>query len=197
MNNNYFFLILECNIEPRQPKKAENPFSFKKFLQVSVPGAKPKVQVGYGSSPPDVASDLPDFVQDHYVAPDTLKSKPMKQYKNIELPDFTKSSSSRLTLETNQSRKQNESVIEPRGVAVGDDIDLFNEISETKDRSRVSSRLPDFLPDGAFNTNESYVDPEDFPSSIRRQHASSSEARVVNGYTPKVTVRIVVYIDHK
>ncbi len=67
----------------RKDKSGENPFSFKKFLKG---GARPKTGPGSGGSglaTLDFASDLPDFVQDHFCGERRNRTQP-----NIPVPDF-------------------------------------------------------------------------------------------------------------
>ncbi|XP_013396761.1 serologically defined colon cancer antigen 3 homolog [Lingula anatina] len=65
-----------------------NPFSFKKFLQGQSSSSRPNTRSdssgNFSSAPPDVASDLPDFVQDQFDR-QRLRDRPGR---DLELPDF-------------------------------------------------------------------------------------------------------------
>jgi len=62
--------LLEENDRKKTTSTTENPFSFKKFLQAGqggvASGRHPTANNSGGLATLDLASDLPDFVQDHY-----------------------------------------------------------------------------------------------------------------------------------
>lgn len=77
------------NSESKAKKADENPFSFKRFLQSS---GGPK-QPGPGSAngrlaTPDLANDLPDFVQDHLNDRELSRSRARNATVELCLPDF-------------------------------------------------------------------------------------------------------------
>lgn len=66
----------------KKDKEDENPFSFKKFLRTG--GARPKTTGNLSTF--DLASDLPDFVQDHFTSDQSAR----RHHRNpdVPLPDF-------------------------------------------------------------------------------------------------------------
>ncbi len=74
----------------RDKKEDENPFSFKKFLRTG--GARPKTTGNISTF--DLASDLPDFVQDHFTS-DSGPRRHHHHHRNpdVPLPDFALDSS--------------------------------------------------------------------------------------------------------
>ena len=125
-----------------------NPFSFKKFLSgsSSSSGARPKsyntqnvVNTSGKSSPrvaPDFASDLPDFVQDHF----------SEHAHDFNLPDFAVSSqrSSNLTL-------HNDEVSNDGSFSAENDSHVDSEPVVMSTGGTTS--LPDFLSDGILKSD--------------------------------------------
>ncbi|XP_060073141.1 endosome-associated-trafficking regulator 1-like [Ylistrum balloti] len=165
----------EPNTKPKKKGGDENPFSFKRFLESSSNGARPKsVSNRSSTSPPvprhvldgspslsrntpDFASDLPDFVQDHFsdLERERLGSR------DLELPDFTQFSNSNEGLGDvgspslllgggSRSRTSSHGRVTPQGDSGMDKVnDLVQDTS-----SQVPTSLPDFLSDGVFNSSD-------------------------------------------
>ncbi|XP_069112802.1 endosome-associated-trafficking regulator 1-like [Argopecten irradians] len=190
----------EQSAKPKKKGGDENPFSFKRFLESSsnTNGARPKsVSNRASTSPPaprhvdgspslsrntpDFASDLPDFVQDHF---SDLERERLGA-RDLELPDFTLNQfsnsgdglgdvvpPSHLLGGGNRSRTSSHGRVTPQGEGVmdgGNDLVL--------DRSsQVPTSLPDFLSDGVFNSSDSIHNSEDtayHPSSCNSHGVSS------------------------
>ncbi|XP_052060087.1 endosome-associated-trafficking regulator 1-like [Mytilus californianus] len=142
------------NQRPKKKKNGDaNPFSFKKFLSgsSSSAGARPKTynntqNIG-NSSPrvaPDFASDLPDFVQNHF----------SDHTHDLNLPDFAISSQPSNKAGLNSHNNE----------APGDNIysaESDNHVnSDPEPVAMVSggTRLPDFLSDGILKNDCDHSD---------------------------------------
>ncbi|KAK3610362.1 hypothetical protein CHS0354_008635 [Potamilus streckersoni] len=157
----------------------ENPFSFRKFLSgdkgSSAQGSESNISSRSSSSSiskvaPDLASDLPDFVQDHLNDPSQDG-----RHRDLDLPDFTLPGSSNIpdvsaVIENGAVNDigvlspgpvKNRAVNNARHISSrqvrepGVDGDLFESDSEDERTSRtqfVVGVLPDFLSDGAIGT---------------------------------------------
>ncbi|XP_063441825.1 endosome-associated-trafficking regulator 1-like [Mytilus trossulus] len=143
------------NQRPKKKKNGDaNPFSFKKFLSgsSSSAGARPKTynntqNIG-NSSPrvaPDFASDLPDFVQNHF----------SDHSHDLNLPDFAISSQPSNNTGLNSHNNEDS----------GDNIysaDSDNHVnSDPEPVAMVSggtTRLPDFLSDGILKNDCDHSD---------------------------------------
>ncbi|XP_067652351.1 endosome-associated-trafficking regulator 1-like [Haliotis asinina] len=161
-------LILEDEPQapPTKKNSDENPFSFKKFLSGPQTSARPKS----GTSPrsrnnaPDFASDLPDFVQDHFLDESQIKKERKTRNADLDLPDFALTSN----IEENVSAS-GQNISQPpynsgdlpyvggSGKENGDHHSNNSDEELTRNRptmpSSISS-LPDFLSDGAVNNTE-------------------------------------------
>ncbi|XP_071082639.1 endosome-associated-trafficking regulator 1-like [Haliotis cracherodii] len=161
-------LIVEDEPQATPAKKGsdENPFSFKKFLSgPQTSGARPKS----GTSPrsrsnaPDFASDLPDFVQGHFLDETQIKKERITRNPDLDLPDFALTSNVEDNVSAS-SQTMTQSLydggdlpdIGGNGTENGDHH-LENSDESTRNRptmpSSISS-LPDFLSDGAMNNTE-------------------------------------------
>ena len=154
----FSFFITEDQPKPKKKSSDGNPFSFKKFLAHS--GSKTRWQTG-------LASDLPDFVQDHYTGDLT---RDLRNTRDLELPDFTLTGTSRN--ETSDVHNSDSSDIHPasrdRSSAALPDVRGWNEPNNPSLDSdnifshnvevngvvpQLASSLPDFLSDGAFSNS--------------------------------------------
>lgn len=176
------FILTEPSTDTKKKKKQdENPFSFKKFLESSSgSGAKPRDRVHRNSqNTPDFATDLPDFVQDHYQ--DTPTEPHLPSSLDLPLPDlgFPKDSIPRTThvnsfnerfaVGNNDSRNYSTDSLRAKGVFTPNNSasDLVSEIGERgqdngdnqdfmpPSRSNAPTRLPDFITDGIFKNIDS------------------------------------------
>ncbi|XP_033754731.1 endosome-associated-trafficking regulator 1-like [Pecten maximus] len=189
----------EQSSKPKKKGGDDNPFSFKRFLESSSNGARPKsVSNRSSTSPPaprhcvdgspslsrntpDFASDLPDFVQDHFsdLERERLGSR------DLELPDFTlnqfSNSSdglgdvappSHLMGGGSRSRTSSHGRVTPQGDGGMDNVnDLVQDTS-----SQIPTSLPDFLSDGVFNNSDSIHNSDEttyHPSSCNSHGISS------------------------
>ena len=120
----------------KKKQGAENPFSFKRFLANPTNASTRSRNVA-----PDFASDLPDFVQDHFSG-DGRGGKTIHITDND--PDISFSSSPRADMDGAFS-------VEAVGTEPTNSLDnSFNSDTESDsvlNRVRLPSRLPDFLPD--------------------------------------------------
>ena len=82
----------------------QNPFSFKKFLETSSSSNQGRNNTRFSPNTPDFATDLPDFVQDHYGEPSIERIRTNSHEK--PLPDFTLTSDSQ-TQRTARHAQQN------------------------------------------------------------------------------------------
>ncbi|XP_041377138.1 endosome-associated-trafficking regulator 1-like [Gigantopelta aegis] len=138
-----------------QKKKqgAGNPFSFKRFLATPSSSSTRSRNVA-----PDFASDLPDFVQDHFTGDGRGKTIHITN-NDPDLPDVSLSSSPRVNTE-------GDFPAEAAGLDSANSLDnSFNSDTEPDSvlsRVRLPSRMPDFLPDGVVGgsglLNDAYDD---------------------------------------
>ncbi|KAL3860219.1 hypothetical protein ACJMK2_010374 [Sinanodonta woodiana] len=171
-------LIVEddTSSKPKVKKKNQNPFSFRKFLSgdkgSSAQGSESGISSKSSSSniskgAPDLASDLPDFVQDHLNDP----TQEIRHSRDFDLPDFTLPGSNNIpdvsaVIENSVvndtgalSPFKNRTVNNLRDISnrhvreAGSDGDLFESDPEEERTSRSQfGVLPDFLSDGAIGT---------------------------------------------
>ncbi|XP_046585148.1 endosome-associated-trafficking regulator 1-like isoform X2 [Haliotis rubra] len=154
-------LIFEDEPQAAPTKKSsdENPFSFKKFLSGPQTSARPKS----GASPrsrnnaPDFASDLPDFVQDHFLDESQIKKERIARNPDLDLPDFALTSNIEENVSASGQNSGDLPDIGGSGIENGDHHSDNSDEESTRNRptmpSSISS-LPDFLSDGAVNNTE-------------------------------------------
>ncbi|XP_064598921.1 endosome-associated-trafficking regulator 1-like [Liolophura sinensis] len=187
-------LSLEDEVDLQLRKKGtkknndENPFSFKKFLKGSGGGSHSK---GYsqrsrnGLAAPDFASDLPDFVQDHYSSENGQERLSFRD--PLELPDFaldtsvetqTRQNSSHSpgrgadSFEVNGNRTRDFGSVDVHVNAANGqppDINVCNRVShesvsdeessDVDEGPQLASSLPDFLSDGAIGNTDGGSNP--------------------------------------
>lgn len=139
-------IVSNTTTKTKKKKNGEsNPFSFKKFLSGSSTssaggGARPKTFNTQNSSgsriTPDLATDLPDFVQDHF----------SEQAQDLNLPDFAVSSHLNNTNLSSHSHNNEVSSDSANGENHTDNEPVVMATGGT-------SSLPDFLSDGILKND--------------------------------------------
>ena len=175
--NNLFvkFSFSDAKEQPKKKGKSENPFSFKKFLSSSGSNVKPATSRKDSPSGktvnsafqnvasdvqvlPNIASDLPDFVQDHYCD----SSSAGTAEKGLELPDFDlvspslpnservardgRTSSFELPINSVNAQQQSSPDIS--------DNELESDNQPAQSVGGMIQTLPDFLSDGVLSSSK-------------------------------------------
>lgn len=133
-------------------KDDDNPFSFKKFLKTG------PTQPKSGLAAPDFASDLPDFVQDHFTTEretdrnnrDSIHSHTQR---DLDLPDFALDSTFKNHVELPTPENDSDFHFASSSSQAAS-ISNHSVSSRTMNDIRKVS-LPDFLSDSAINTKHS------------------------------------------
>lgn len=185
-----FHLIIDTSSNTKKKKKPdENPFSFKKFLESSGSGSNSrdrnnKIHHSQRNSQntPDFATDLPDFVQDHFQESPVEPSLPTSL--DLPLPDLgfpkesiprrhTNSFNEPFLAGSNETRNFSTDSLRAKGVftpnnSESDLVSGIGEVTQNKseeqdfmpNRPHVPTRLPDFITDGILRNTDSHPDNE-------------------------------------
>jgi hypothetical protein len=184
-----FFYFTESSKDSKKKKQDENPFSFKKFLASSGSGVKPRDRNDRGyhqqqqrtsQNTPDFATDLPDFVQDHFQDSPTDSQLPPKL--DFPLPDLgfpnestqrgsSNSFSEQFSVRNDDFRNLSSDSLRAKGVFTPNNSasDLVSGIGEVNtvnvnnidahdimiNRPHVPTSLPDFITDGILKNTDS------------------------------------------
>lgn len=186
----FFHLFIDTSSNTKKKKKPdENPFSFKKFLESSGSGSNSrdrnnKIHHSQRNSQntPDFATDLPDFVQDHFQESSVEPSLPTSL--DLPLPDLgfpkesiprrhTNSFNEQFSTGSNDTRNFSTDSLRAKGVftpnnSASDLVSGIGEVTQDKsgeqdfmpNRPHVPTRLPDFITDGIFKNTDSVPDNE-------------------------------------
>ncbi|XP_062567303.1 endosome-associated-trafficking regulator 1-like [Saccostrea cucullata] len=190
----------------KKKKQDENPFSFKKFLESSGTGSKPKDRNDRvchsqrtSQNTPDFATDLPDFVQDHFQdSPAAAKFPPNLDF---PLPDLgfpnestqrghSNSFNEQFEVRNSDSRNLSSDSLRARGVFTPNNSasDLVSGIGEVNrdntdeedfvlNRPQVPTSLPDFITDGILkNTDNAQSNEISLPRPLHSQLNGSLRA---------------------
>ncbi|XP_056017718.1 endosome-associated-trafficking regulator 1-like isoform X2 [Ostrea edulis] len=174
----------ESSKDSKKKKQDENPFSFKKFLESSGSGTKPRDRNGRAyhlqrtsQNTPDFATDLPDFVQDHFQDSPADSQLPPKL--DFPLPDLgfpnestqrgsSNSFNEQFSVRNDDSRNLSSDSLRAKGVFTPNNSasDLVSGIGEVNvnnidvddimlNRPHVPTSLPDFITDGILRNADS------------------------------------------
>ena len=176
-----FSPLADVKEKPKKKGKSENPFSFKKFLSSSSTNVKPSTNrrdisdATGNNSLPNIASDLPDFVQDHFC--DAVGASA----RGLELPDFAIVQPNADTI--NRDSRASSFNFSANTVNTHQDLpDSDNEFDDeahhlvhvqSQNTSGAIQKLPDFLSDGAYSGSQS--SPPGLPDSLPRTDSPFSD----------------------